>query len=102
MSNEEEKPKGPGILHFPRSVPFRLAHSRIRAAFKVYSAAEECGQTTSTHAQYHQLDLRGLKKLLALGRGARLSVSSLDDENDVIRMVRGRPKYTLFLICACV
>ncbi len=56
--------------------------------------------------QNHQLDLRGLKKLPALGRGVRLSASPLDDENDVIRTVcgRGRPKYTLalILICACV
>ncbi len=29
---------------------------------------------------------------------------SYDDENDVMRMVRGRPKYTLslILICACM
>ncbi len=75
-----------------------------RAAFKVYSATEEYGRTSSTHAQNHQLDLHGLKKLPALGRGARLSASPLDDENGVIRTVRGRPKYTLalILICACV
>ncbi len=33
LSNEEKKPKGPGILLFPRSGP-------SRAALKVYSAAE--------------------------------------------------------------
>ncbi len=85
---------------------FRSAHSLVRAAFKVYSAAEECGRTSSTHAKNHQLDLRGLKKLPALGLGVRLSASPLDDENYVIRTVCGcgRLKYTLalILICACV
>ncbi len=42
-------------------------------------------------------------KLPACGRGARLSTSRLDDENDIMRMVRGcgRPKYTLGLILIC-
>ncbi len=86
---KEEKTKGLGILHFPCSV---LRTAAPCAAFKVYSAAEECGRTSSTHAQDHQLDLRGLKKLPALGWGVRLSVSPLDNENYVIRTVRGRPK----------
>ncbi len=69
---------------------------------------------SSTHVQDHQLDLRclnihlahallyahrlrGLKKLPARRRGARLSVSPLDDKNEVMRTVRGRgrPKNTL-------
>ncbi len=73
-------------VYFTFRVPFRLAHSRrVRAAFKVYSAAEECGRTSSTHAQDHQLDLRGLIKLPALGRGVRLYASPLDDENYIYR-----------------
>ncbi len=41
-------------------------------------------------------------KLLARGRGARLSASRLVDENDMMRTVRGWPKYTLALIiCVC-
>ncbi len=31
MSNEEEKPKGPGILHFPYSVPSRRFQSILGA-----------------------------------------------------------------------
>ncbi len=55
----------------------------VRSAFKV----QKSGRTSSTHAQNHQLDLRGLKKLPALGRGVQLSASPLDDENYVIRTV---------------
>ncbi len=103
-------------VYFTFRVPFRLAHSRLCTAFNVYSTVDECGRTSSTHAQYYLLDLRclnnhlahallyahgprGLKKLPARGRGARLSASPPDDENDVMRTVRRRgwPKYTLAL-----
>ncbi len=60
----------------------------LHSAFKVYSAAEECGRT-----------VRAVSNCLQ-------SASRLDDENDVMQTVRrcGLPKYTLalILICACV
>ncbi len=70
-------------------------------SFQNILAADECGRTSSTHAQDHLLDLRclnihlthhprGLKKLPARGRGARLSTSPPDDENDLMWTVRGR------------
>ncbi len=51
------------------------------------------------HALLYAHCPRGLKKLPARGQGARLSASPPDDENDVMRMVRGcgRPKYTSHL-----
>ncbi len=39
----------------------------------------------SAHALFYADRPRGLKKLPARGRGARLSVSPPDDENDVMR-----------------
>ncbi len=83
-----------------RSLKARV-YFTVCIAFKVYLAAEEC----STCAQDYQLDLLGLKNVPALGRGARLSASPLDDENEVVRTVRGRSKYTLALnpnLRACV
>ncbi len=45
-------------VYFTFRFPFRLAHSCIRTAFKVYSTADEHGRTSLTHAQDHLLDLR--------------------------------------------
>ncbi len=42
-------------VYFTFRIPFRLAHSHVRTAFKVYSTVDECGWTSSTHAQYHLL-----------------------------------------------
>uniref|UniRef100_A0A672S5H4 G protein-coupled receptor 158 n=1 Tax=Sinocyclocheilus grahami TaxID=75366 RepID=A0A672S5H4_SINGR len=87
-------------------IPFHLAHSHIRTAFKVSSTSDECRWTSSTQAQYHLLDLRSVStftscmrcctqtvravsKNCQLGRGARLSASPPDDENDVMWMVCG-------------
>ncbi len=91
------------------------------AQLSIYSIPDECGpcgRMSSTHAQYHLLYAlclnihlahallyanrpHGLKKLPARGWDARLSASPLDDENDVMRTVRGRgrPKYTLVSAC---
>ncbi len=52
-------------VYFTFRVPSRLAYSRVRTAFKVYSTADECGRTSSTHAQYHLIDLRSLNIHLA-------------------------------------
>ncbi len=82
-------------------VPFLFTHSRVCIAFKIYLATEEC----STYVQDYQIDLLGLKNVPALGRCARLSASPLDYENEVVRTVRGRSKYTLALnphLCAAV
>ncbi len=47
------------------------------------------------HALLYMHRPRGLKNVPARGRGARLSASPPDDENEVIQTVCGRPKYTL-------
>ncbi len=104
-------------LYFTLRIPFRLMHSSIHTAFKAYSSANKHRLPSSIHAQYNCLDWRlcflflarallykGLKKMPARRWGARLSVSPPDDENDVMRTVRGRGwlKYTLaFRILCC-
>ncbi len=84
MTSNYRESDGPGILNFPRSVPSR-AQPRLRSFQSILNR----GWTSSTHAQYHLLDFgclnihlahrpRGLKKLPARGRGARLSASPPD------------------------
>ncbi len=101
-------------VYFTFHVLFRLAHSRVRTAFKVYSTVDECGRMSSTHVQYHLCCLNihpthvllymhclhSLKKLPAHGRCAQLSAIPPDDENYVMQTVRrcGRLKYTLAFI----
>ncbi len=119
FSGSDVGSKGPGVLHFPLSVPSCAQlhpHSFQSILNRGWARTDEldtcavpptwlalCLNIHLAHALLYTHHPLGLKHLPSRGQGARLSASLPDDENDVMRTVRGcgRPKYTLALNDDC-
>lgn len=81
-------------VYFTFLVLFRLAHSRIRLAFKAYSIAGKRRWMSSTRVQFHFLDLLCLNIHLV---PALMYTDHPDDENCIKKpcVDHRRPNYTL-------
>ncbi len=90
--------------YFTFRIPFRsVSRTAASAQHSKYTQPLKSADGRARHMHSTtNLTCAVSKKLPAVGRGARLSVSPVDDESDVIRTVHGWPNYTLFLICARV